>query len=59
MQSIHFVCLGNICQSPLAEGIANKYARELRLDIYIDSAVSGFEKVDEMIERSMRDILRR
>jgi len=38
MKSILFVCLGNICRSPLADGIANRIARAHDLDLYIDSA---------------------
>ncbi|ARR01427.1 low molecular weight protein-tyrosine-phosphatase [Campylobacter porcelli] len=38
VKSILFVCLGNICRSPLAEGIARKVAKERGLDILIDSA---------------------
>ena len=38
VKSILFVCLGNICRSPLAEGIARKIAKERGLDILIDSA---------------------
>lgn len=38
VKSILFVCLGNICRSPLAEGIARKVAKECGLDILIDSA---------------------
>jgi protein-tyrosine phosphatase len=41
MQSLLFVCLGNICRSPLAEGIARKKATEMGLDIEIDSAGTG------------------
>lgn len=41
MKSIVFVCLGNICRSPLAEGIAKKIAHEHNLDIKIDSAGTG------------------
>lgn len=32
------VCLGNICRSPLAEGILKHKAREAGLDWYIESA---------------------
>ncbi|PAF53300.1 protein tyrosine phosphatase [Helicobacter sp. 13S00482-2] len=35
---ILFVCLGNICRSPLAEGIAKYYAKKLSLKLKIDSA---------------------
>ncbi|BAF72283.1 hypothetical protein SUN_1330 [Sulfurovum sp. NBC37-1] len=38
MKKILFVCLGNICRSPLAEGIAKKYAKEKGLYLHIDSA---------------------
>lgn len=40
-KSIIFVCLGNICRSPLAEGIAKKYAKENNLDLVVDSAGTG------------------
>ncbi|MEQ8927690.1 MAG: low molecular weight protein-tyrosine-phosphatase [Fulvivirga sp.] len=29
MEKVLFVCLGNICRSPLAEGLANKLSKEL------------------------------
>lgn len=35
---ILFVCLGNICRSPLAEGIAKDLAQKKGLDIVVDSA---------------------
>lgn len=38
MASVLFVCLGNICRSPMAEGIARKMARDRGLDVRIDSA---------------------
>jgi len=41
MKSILFVCLGNICRSPLAEGIAGKIIKEKQLDIKVDSAGTG------------------
>jgi len=41
MKSILFVCLGNICRSPLAQGIAEKLIREKQLDIEVDSASTG------------------
>lgn len=40
-KSIIFVCLGNICRSPIAEGVAKKYIKEQGLDIYIESAGTG------------------
>lgn len=47
MNSIIFVCLGNICRSPLAEGIARKLAEEKNLNINIDSAGTGDWHVGE------------
>ena len=41
MKSILFVCLGNICRSPLAEGIAKDLAEKSSTDIVIDSAGTG------------------
>lgn len=41
MKSIIFVCLGNICRSPLAQGIAEKIIQEQALDLRVDSAGTG------------------
>jgi len=41
MQSVIFVCLGNICRSPLAEGIARNIVEKEALDIEVDSAGTG------------------
>lgn len=38
---ILMVCLGNICRSPLAEGIFRRHVRERGLDWEIDSAGTG------------------
>ncbi len=38
MKKIIFICLGNICRSSLAEGVAKARVKELGLDILIDSA---------------------
>ena len=47
IKSIIFVCLGNICRSPLAEGIAKKYAHKYNLDLKIESAGTGNWHVGE------------
>ena len=39
--SVLFVCLGNICRSPLAEAALRAEAERLGLDIEIDSAGTG------------------
>lgn len=46
-KSILFVCLGNICRSPLAEGIAKEIANKQGLDIEIDSCGTGSWHVGE------------
>ena len=38
MTKILMVCLGNICRSPIAEGILRHKAERANLDIHIDSA---------------------
>lgn len=39
--SVLFVCLGNICRSPLAEAAFRSEAQRLGLDVEIDSAGTG------------------
>ena len=46
-KSILFVCLGNICRSPLSEGIAKDFAKKYHLDIVIDSAGTGNWHINE------------
>ena len=41
MPSILFVCLGNICRSPLAEAALRAEAERVRLDLIVDSAGTG------------------
>ena len=47
MKSILFVCLGNICRSPLAHGIALEYIKKNNLDILVDSCGTGDWHVGE------------
>lgn len=39
--AVLFVCLGNICRSPLAEGAFRQAAAQARLTVQIDSAGTG------------------
>ncbi|WP_129790829.1 low molecular weight protein-tyrosine-phosphatase [Sphingosinicella sp. CPCC 101087] len=41
VQAVLFVCLGNICRSPLAEAAFRAEADRLRLDVEVDSAGTG------------------
>jgi len=47
MKSVLFVCLGNICRSPLAEGIAREYVKNSNLNMIVDSCGTGSWHVDE------------
>ena len=41
MDRILFVCLGNICRSPLAHGVAQHIVKTKKLGLFIDSAGTG------------------
>ena len=51
---ILFVCTGNTCRSPMAAGLMNKKAAELRLDIQCDSAGLGAFSGDSATAESIR-----
>ncbi len=40
-QRVLFVCLGNICRSPLAEGVLRRHMQDAGLDLTVDSAATG------------------
>lgn len=44
---ILIVCLGNICRSPLAEGILKNKAKQHKLDWFIDSAGTEYYHIGE------------
>ena len=46
-----FVCLGNICRSPLAEAVFRAEAERLGLDVAVDSAGTGDWHVGEPPDR--------
>ncbi len=55
MKRILFVCIGNICRSPLAEGIARKIAKESNLDITVHSAgTSGWHERELPCDSSIK-----
>jgi len=55
MKSILFVCLGNICRSPLAHGVAEKIAEEKNLALVIDSAgTSDWHEGEAPCDNSIR-----
>lgn len=48
------VCLGNICRSPMADGIMRKKVEEYGLDVEIDSAGTGDFHIGEAPDDRMR-----
>jgi len=56
-KSVLFVCLGNICRSPAAEGVLKKRVADRRLDgaIRVDSAGTTAYHVGELPDARMRD----
>jgi protein-tyrosine phosphatase len=57
--SVLFVCLGNICRSPLAEGALRAEAMRLGLELIVDSAGTGdWHAGEPPDERAQRTALR-
>ncbi len=56
VQKILFVCLGNICRSPAAEGIFNQKIKERDLENFfvVDSAGTGSWHVGNLPDKRMR-----
>jgi len=53
--SIIFVCLGNICRSPIAEGVAKKIATEHGLHVKVTSAgTSSYHTNEAPCENSIK-----
>ena len=57
VKKILFVCLGNICRSPAAEGIFNQKIKDRNLDNFfvVDSAGTGGWHVGNLADRRMRE----
>lgn len=56
---ILLVCLGNICRSPMAEGVLRHLARERGITITTDSAGTGDYHVGEAPDRRAQAAMRR
>jgi protein-tyrosine phosphatase len=54
-QSVLFVCLGNICRSPAAEGILRHLAHKEGLDIHIESCGLGDWHAGNLPDERMRE----
>ncbi|HEY1071722.1 low molecular weight protein-tyrosine-phosphatase [Brevundimonas sp.] len=57
--SVLFVCLGNICRSPLAEAAFREEARRLKLEVVVDSAGTGGWHVGEPPDPRAQAVARR
>lgn len=59
--SVLFVCLGNICRSPLAEGVFIHLAREAGVDgdLRVESAGTGAWHVGELPDPRSREVAER
>lgn len=58
-EAILFVCLGNICRSPMAEGICRTLAEQKGITVEIDSAGTGSWHVGEAPDaRAQRTVAR-
>ncbi|MBT3070877.1 low molecular weight phosphotyrosine protein phosphatase [Rhodomicrobium sp. Az07] len=57
--SVLFVCLGNICRSPLAEAAFRAEAKKLGLDVEVDSAGTGNWHVGEPPDRRAQAVARK
>lgn len=55
---ILMVCLGNICRSPLADGLLRKKVNDLGLDVIVDSAGTSSYHVGEAPDARMRETAR-
>ncbi len=60
MKRILFVCLGNICRSPAAEGVLRARASSADIDLHVESAgTGGWHAGDPADARMMRAAARR
>ena len=57
--AVLFVCLGNICRSPLAEAAFRREAKRLGLDADINSAGTGHWHIGEAPDRRAQAVARR
>ncbi|HIX70040.1 MAG TPA: low molecular weight phosphotyrosine protein phosphatase [Candidatus Enterococcus stercoravium] len=53
-----FVCLGNICRSPMAEGLMRAYSQGQQLDVEVDSAATSRWEVGSSPHPGTQKVLR-
>lgn len=52
---ILMVCLGNICRSPMADGLLRKKVKDEGLDVFVDSAGTSDYHIGEAPDQRMRE----
>ncbi len=57
--AVLFVCLGNICRSPLAEAAFRAEAKRIGLDVDVDSAGTGGWHAGDPPDRRARNVAKR
>ncbi len=57
--NVLMVCLGNICRSPLAEGILLEKAKEQGLKLHVDSAGTAAYHAGEPPDRRSREVAKK
>jgi protein-tyrosine phosphatase len=55
--SVLFVCLGNICRSPAAEGILRHLAKKEGIDLHVESCGLGEWHVGSLPDERMREAI--
>ena len=58
MKRVLVVCLGNICRSPIGEGLLKHHAQQLGLDLYVDSAGTSGWHQGELADARSIDVMR-
>ena len=57
--AVLFVCLGNICRSPLAEGAFRRELKAIGLEVETDSAGTGDWHIGEAPDRRAQEVAKR
>lgn len=59
MTKVLFVCLGNICRSPMAEALMRQFAEKNQVPLRVDSAGTSDWEEGNLPHRGTREILQR
>jgi protein-tyrosine phosphatase len=56
MKKVLFVCLGNICRSPIAEGVFQHMVNEKNIEMVVDSAGTASYHLGELPDKRARQV---